>query len=121
MDLESDMLGIVGYTLEEDEYDFEEDELHKILVAFTALFTGGIEKFSAKENLRKILKVSHLYLSFSSNKNHNEIKHSQRGSLDFLDPNLENSNETLCEPEKSNETLLDYLILLWFSLHENSK
>jgi len=29
--------------------------------------TGGIEKFSAKENFREILKVSHFYLRFSSN------------------------------------------------------
>jgi len=31
-------------------------------------FTGEIEKFSAKENFRKLLKVSHFYLGFSSNK-----------------------------------------------------
>jgi len=31
--------------------------------------TGGVEKFSAKENIRKMLKVSHFYLVFSSNKN----------------------------------------------------
>jgi len=30
--------------------------------------TGGIEKFSPKENFRKILKVNHFYLGFSSNK-----------------------------------------------------
>jgi len=30
--------------------------------------TGGIERFLAKENFRKILKVSHFYSGFSSNK-----------------------------------------------------
>ena len=74
--------------------------------------TGGIEKFSAKENFGKILKVSHFNLGFSSNKNHNEIKHSQRVSLIFLDSNLEYSNETICEPENPDENLLEYLILL---------
>ena len=39
--------------------------------------TGGIEKFPAKENFRKTLKVSHFCLGFSPNKNTNEIKHSQ--------------------------------------------
>jgi len=43
--------------------------------------TGSIEKFSACENFRKILKVGHFYLGFSPNKKNNEIKHSQRVSL----------------------------------------
>ena len=34
-----------------------------------------------------------------------KLKHSQRVSSDFLDPDLENSNETLYETEKSDETL----------------
>ena len=59
--------------------------------------TGGIEKFSTKENSRKILKLSHFYLVFSPNKNNDEIKHSQRVSLEFLDQDLENFNETLYE------------------------
>jgi len=46
--------------------------------------TGGIERFSAKKNFRKNLKVSHFYLGFSPNKNINEIKHSQRVSSDFF-------------------------------------
>jgi len=54
--------------------------------------TGGIEEFSANENIRKILKVSHFYLGFSPNKNNDEIKHSQSVSLSFLDPNCKNSN-----------------------------
>ena len=37
--------------------------------------TGGIEKFSAKENLGKILKVSHFYLGFSPYENNDEIRH----------------------------------------------
>jgi len=28
-------------------------------------YTGGIEKFSADKNIKKILKVSHFYLEFS--------------------------------------------------------
>jgi len=49
--------------------------------------------------------VSLFYLEFSWNENYDKIKHSQRisselsgshgVSLDFLDPNLEKSNETL--------------------------
>jgi len=54
--------------------------------------TGGIERFSAKENFQKILKVSHFYLGFSANKNNDEIKHSQRVSLDLLGQNEKNSN-----------------------------
>jgi len=38
-------------------------------------YTGGITKFSAKENFRKILKVSHFYLAFSPDENHDEIEH----------------------------------------------
>jgi len=47
--------------------------------------TGGIEKFLAKENFRKILNVSHFYSGFSLNKNHNQIKHSNRVTLEFSD------------------------------------
>jgi len=36
-------------------------------------------------------------------------------------PNLENSNEPLCDPENSDETLWEYLSLLWFSFYETSK
>ena len=57
----------------------------------TPIFTGDIKRFSAKENFRKILKLGHFYLVFSSNKIHNEIKHSQRVSLVFFSPNGENS------------------------------
>jgi len=84
-------------------------------------FTSGIEKFSAKKNIRKFLKVSHFCLGFSPNKNINEIKHSQRFLLAFLDPDLGNSDEILYEPENSDETLWECLILLWFSFHENHK
>ena len=64
--------------------------------------TGGIEKFSAKENFRKILNISHFYSGFSLKKNHNEIKHSQKVSLDFLDSNL----ETLIKPYVIQKTLM---------------
>ena len=45
--------------------------------------TGDIEKFSVKENFRKILKVSHFYLEFSCNKNHDKITHSHRIFSEF--------------------------------------
>jgi len=57
--------------------------------------TGGMEKFSAKQNFRKTLKVSHFCLGFFPNENNNEIKHSQRVLLNFLDPDLENTSEIL--------------------------
>jgi len=44
---------------------------------------GDIEKFSANKNVRKILNVSHFYLEFSWNENHNKLKHSQRVSSEF--------------------------------------
>jgi len=81
--------------------------------------TRDMEKFSTKENFRIILKVSHFYLVFSPNKNNDEIKHSQHVSLEFLDQDLENFNETLYESENSNVTLLECLILLWFLFYEN--
>jgi len=71
-------------------------EIHEHLIhCTTAPYTRGIEKFSAKKTLWKSLMVSHFCLGFSSNKNNNGIKHSQRVSLDLLDPDLENSNETI--------------------------
>jgi len=57
-------------------------------------------------------------LVFSPNKNNDEIKHSQRVSLEFLDQDLENFNETLYDSENSNVTLLECLILLWFVFYE---
>ena len=67
--------------------------------------TGGITKFSAKENFRKILKVSHFYLAFSLDENHEETEHyhsilsefsvSFRDISMFLEANSEKSSETL--------------------------
>jgi len=54
-------------------------------------YTGDMEKFHP----RKSLKVSYIYLGFSPDKNNNEVKHSQRLSLEFLNPDLANSNEIL--------------------------
>jgi len=45
--------------------------------------TGGITKFLAKENFRKILKVSHFSLGFSLDEKCNKIKTSQRVSPEF--------------------------------------
>ena len=61
--------------------------------------------FSAKENFRKILKVSHFYLEFLPNKNNDEFKFSQRVSSDSLDSDPENSNKTQYKPKNSDETL----------------
>jgi len=69
------------------------------------MVTGGITKFPVKENFRKILKVSHFYLAFSQDENHDEIEHyhsilsdfsvSFRELSRFSEANSENSNETL--------------------------
>ena len=48
-----------------------------------AFCTGGITKFLAKENFRKILKVSHFSLGFSLDEKCDEIKTSHRVSLEF--------------------------------------
>jgi len=61
----------------------------------SAHYTGGIKRFSAKEIFGKILKVSHIYLGFSPDKNNNQIKHSQRVSLEFSESNFENSDKAL--------------------------
>ena len=45
--------------------------------------TGGITKFLAKENFRKILKASHFALGFSLDETCDEIKTSHRVSLEF--------------------------------------
>ena len=39
--------------------------------------------FSAKQNFRKILKVSHFYLGLSWSENHNKINYSLRVSSEF--------------------------------------
>jgi len=67
--------------------------------------TGGITRFSARENFRKILKVGHFYLAFSQDENHDEIEQyhsilseflvSFRDLSRFSEANSENSNETL--------------------------
>jgi len=83
------------------------------------IHTRGIEIFSAKENFRKILKVSHLYLDFHQTKTIMKLNILKGFHQNFLDPDLEDSNETLYETEKSDETLCECLVLLWFSFHEN--
>jgi len=46
-------------------------------------FTGGIRKFSAKDNFRKILKVSHVSLGFSLDEKCDKIKTSHRVLPEF--------------------------------------
>jgi len=57
--------------------------------------TGGIERFSERENFSKILQVSHFHLGFSPGKNNNKTIQSHRVLLELLDADLENTNETL--------------------------
>jgi len=56
-------------------------------VAEGGSYTGGIEIFSAKEILGKILKVSHFDLEFSLDENHDEIEHSHSILSQFSDSN----------------------------------
>jgi len=56
--------------------------------------TRGIERFSAKEIFEKILKVSHFHLGFSPAQINNQIKHSQRVSLEFSESGLGKFDET---------------------------
>jgi len=44
--------------------------------------------------LKKKIKVSHFYLGFSPDKNNNQIKHSQKFSLEFSESDFENLNKT---------------------------
>jgi len=67
--------------------------------------TRGIERFSARKNLSKILQVGHFDLGFSPGTNNNEIIHSHRVLLGILDTNLKNTNEILYEYENSGEAL----------------
>jgi len=48
--------------------------------------TGGIERFSARKNLSKILQVGHFHLGFSPGKINNEMIHSHRVLLEIVDP-----------------------------------
>ena len=70
----------------------KQEQIHILalwLCAYTPLviniltYTGGITKFSAKENFRKILKVSHLSLGFSLDENCNKISTSHRVLPEF--------------------------------------
>ena len=57
-----------------------DNNLESVWVLITQLnraFTGGIEKFLAKENFSKILKVSHFCLGFFPNKTIMKFKHSR--------------------------------------------
>jgi len=87
------------------------------MVIFSKYNTGGIEAFLSKENLRKILKVSHFYFKFSWNRNHNKIQHSHgfsgsyRISLEF----------SWSGSIKSNESLRKCLISLLFPFGGNPK
>jgi len=75
--------------------------LLKLIPLFIQPDTGGKEEFSANENIRKILKVSHFYLELLPNKNNDEIKHSQRVLLKFLDQTV----KTLIKSYMSLKTL----------------
>ena len=83
--------------------------------------TGGIEKFSSKENFRKILKVSHFYLGFSWNENYNNIKHSHEVSSEFSGSYRSSLEFPRSGSKESNETLGGYLISLLFLFGKNPK
>jgi len=72
---------------------------------FSKSHTEGIERFSANENFGKILKVSHFYLGFSPNENHDEIKYSHSILSQFLDSYRALSKFLKSDSENSNETL----------------
>jgi len=67
--------------------------------------TGGITKFSAKVNLRKILKVNHFSLGFSMDERCNKIKNSHRVSPEFSYFYRVSSVFPRSEPKISNKTL----------------
>ena len=67
--------------------------------------TGGITKFSATENLRKILKVSHFYLAFSLDEDHDEIEHYHSILSEFSESFRDLSRVSKANSENSNETL----------------
>ena len=53
----------------------------------------------------KILKVSHFNLRFLLDKNNNQIKHSQKVSLEFSESDFKNFDNTLQEPQNSDKML----------------
>jgi len=61
--------------------------------------------FSAKENFRKILKVSHFYLAFSLGENYDEIEHYHSILSEFVVPFRDLSRFSGTNSENSNETL----------------
>jgi len=69
--------------------------LHRVWLLHWTPLTRGMERFSARKNFSKILQVSHFHLGFSPGKNNNEIIYSHRVLLEILDPDIENTNETM--------------------------
>ena len=67
--------------------------------------TGGIERFSDKENFGNPFKVSYFYLGFLPDKNNNQIKHVQRISLEFSESAFENLDKSVKESENSDKIL----------------
>ena len=87
----------------------------------TTLDTGGIERFLAKENSGKILKVSHFHLEFSLDENYDEIEHSQPILSEFPDSFRDLSRLLKADSENSNESLWTCLICLLFLSSGNPK
>jgi len=67
--------------------------------------TGGIERFSAQETFRKILKVSHFYLAFSLDENYDEIEHSHSILSEFPDSYRDLSSFSESDSQNFDETL----------------
>ena len=66
------------------------------------VYTGGIERFSARKNFSKILQVSHFHLGFSTGKNNHEIIYSHRVSWRFWTQVL----KTLMKPYQTMKILM---------------
>ena len=93
----------------------------KTKLPFWKDFTGGITKFSAKEILRKILKVSHFSLRYSLDEKCNKINTSQRVSPEFSYSYRVSLVFSRSESKISNKTLWECIISLVCLPGENPK
>jgi len=85
------------------------------------IHTGSITKFSAKENFRKILKVSHFSLRFSLDEKCDKIKTSYRVSPEFTYVYRVSLVFSRSESKISNKTLWECLTSLLVMSGENPK
>jgi len=83
--------------------------------------TGGITKFSAKENFRKILKVCHFSLEFSCNEKYDKIQTSHTVSPEFSYSYRISLVFSRSGSKIPNKTLWEYIISILFLPGENPK